>query len=288
MMTAPAAGSAPDKLLSPEMRYLFVAASILVFAVGVSLFLLTEQTDKYFAWTIANPLTAAFLGAGYWASGLLELAAARERLWRNARIAVPAVSLFTALTLLVTLLHWDRFHFDSPRFITQFGTWFWLGVYVTVPFIMLALLLRLGWSAGGSRAGPRRSLGSLRYLLLAQGAMMAVLGAALLLAPLEAARFWAWSLTDLTGRAIGAWLLSLGVAALHVGWEDDLRTTRPAIVGYGALAVLQLVALARYGNVPDWGDPRPYLYLAFLLSMLVAAVLLLRDLLHRGILLAND
>lgn len=61
--------------------------------------MLSDQTEHYFAWTIASPLTAAFLGAAYWASAVLELMAARERAWSHGRVAVPAVLLF---------LYWRR------------------------------------------------------------------------------------------------------------------------------------------------------------------------------------
>lgn len=54
-------------------------------------------------------------------------------IWANARTAVPAVWVFTFLTFTVTLVHFDRFHFLAPRFITVFGTWFWLLVYVYGP-----------------------------------------------------------------------------------------------------------------------------------------------------------
>src|SRR5262249_51826594 len=155
-MTSPASQVLPAKRLPQSMQPMLAAASFLVFSVGVSLFLLTEHTDKYFAWTIANPMTAAFLGAGYWASGVLEISAAREAYWRNARIAVPAVLVFTVLTLIVTLVHSDKFHFHDPRFITRLGTWFWLGVYTVVPVVMSALFIRVGWSPGaGVPAGSR-------------------------------------------------------------------------------------------------------------------------------------
>lgn len=43
----------------------------LLFIAGVQLFLLSEQTETYFAWTFAAPLSAAFMGAGYWAAMFL-------------------------------------------------------------------------------------------------------------------------------------------------------------------------------------------------------------------------
>jgi hypothetical protein len=114
---------------------LFVASAF-VFTIGTPLTLLTEQTNVYFAWTIASPVTAAFLGAAYWSAGVLEYLSARERLWANARIAVPAVVRFTGLTLVVTRMHIDRFHFSAANVITQLVTWAWLIVYAVVPIVM--------------------------------------------------------------------------------------------------------------------------------------------------------
>src|SRR5712692_507014 len=96
------------------MRRLLYVASALVFISGVQLFVLTDHTDRFFAWTIHPGLTAAFLGGGYLASFFLEFLSARERVWAQARLAVPAVLTFTVLTLVVTLVHRDRFHFGDP------------------------------------------------------------------------------------------------------------------------------------------------------------------------------
>src|SRR5207244_4892791 len=101
-MDAPAA--AAIRPLAAGLRRLLLVASGLVFLAGVPLFLGTEHTDLYFAWTIAPPLIAAFLGAAYWASCLLELLSAREQTWARARLAVPAVLVFTTLMLVATLL----------------------------------------------------------------------------------------------------------------------------------------------------------------------------------------
>src|SRR5678815_1811117 len=96
------------RLVTPGMKWLLFAASVLVFLVGVQLFILSEQTDRYFAWTIASPLTAAALGGAYWSACTLEFLASRQTVWAHARIAVPLSLFFTSLTLLVTLIHLDR------------------------------------------------------------------------------------------------------------------------------------------------------------------------------------
>jgi hypothetical protein len=134
--------AAPLREISAGMRGLLVAASVLVFLAGFQLFILTEQTEHYFAWTIQPPLTAAFLGAGYWSSFLLEFLASRERIWARARVAVPAVFAFTTLTLVATLVHFDRFHFGSSEIFARVAAWFWLMIYLVVPPIMLVLWIR--------------------------------------------------------------------------------------------------------------------------------------------------
>jgi len=101
------------KKTTPGIRVILYVASFLVLSVGITLYFLSEKTDVYFSWTINPPLTAAFLGAGYLSSFLLELLSARERVWTKIRVAVPGVWVFTFLNLIVTLIHWDRFHFDS-------------------------------------------------------------------------------------------------------------------------------------------------------------------------------
>src|ERR1043165_3310528 len=111
------------RLTTLGMRRMLLAASILVFIVGIQLFILGEMTDTLFAWTIQNPLTAAFLGAAYWASFAMEFLASRRRVWAYARIAVPAVLIFTGLTLVATLLHLDKFHLNDPNLITRGAAW---------------------------------------------------------------------------------------------------------------------------------------------------------------------
>ncbi|OLC63161.1 MAG: hypothetical protein AUH76_07035 [Candidatus Rokubacteria bacterium 13_1_40CM_4_67_11] len=126
------------------MRWLLYAASALVFLAGFQLTVFTEQTATYFAWTIARPLTGAFLGASYWAAVPVEVIAARQSSWANARVAVPAIWLFTALTLVATLLHFDQFHFSSPIASAQGAAWFWLAIYAGVPVAMLITIRPVG------------------------------------------------------------------------------------------------------------------------------------------------
>ena len=257
------------KETSPGMRVLLYIASFLVLSVGLSLFLLSEKTDVYFSWTINPPLTAAFLGAGYLASFLLEFLSAREQVWARSRPAVPGVWVFTLLTLIVTLVHLDRFHFDSQTFITVAGTWVWLGIYVSVPIAMGIL-----WIAQARQPGidPRSAAPLplwLRRTLILQGGFMLLLGSAMLLFPDFSIPLWPWKLSILTSQAIGAWGVGIGVIAMHAYWENDWQRLFPMMLSYTLFGMLQLINLARYPTALDGSRFSVAIYTIFMVSILL-------------------
>jgi mannose/fructose/N-acetylgalactosamine-specific phosphotransferase system component IIC len=262
------------------MQNMLLLASVLVFIIGVPLVLLTTQTESYFAWTIGSALTAAFLGGAYWSSGVLEFMAAREKEWAQARIAVPAVLLFTVLTLIVTLIHIENFHFDAPARHTVAGTWAWLVVYAVVPLIMGWLLLSQRTLTGDDPVRTTLLPTWTRGVLVVQAVLMLPVGVALLLSPLLTARIWPWELTPLTGRAIGAWLVSIGVIVAHAVYENDWGRLRSFAVSYTLLAVMQVLALLRFGSEIDWTAPAGWIYMFFLLSIGVVG---LSGLMHEGV-----
>lgn len=251
-------------------RRILAVASVLVFLVGIQLFVLTEATDRFFAWTIGSPLTAAFLGAAYWASFAMELAASRQRAWSHARIAVPAVLVFTAATFVVTLIHLEQFHLDDPRVLTRFLTWGWLVVYAVVPPLMLLILVRQVRAAAPDRPRRRPTPAWFRVLLSVHAVVMVPLGVALLVDPAGVASIWPWPLTPLTGRAVGAWSLGLGIAAAHAVWENDWSRIGAATASYLVFGVLELVAIARYPSELAWDTAGAWIYVGFLLSAALA------------------
>ena len=257
--------------LSPGMRRMLAGAGILVVLAGVQLYVFPERTETYFAWTIEPPLTAVFLGGAYWSSAILEFTAARQAQWENARIAVPGVFVFTTLTFVVTLIHLDRFHLGADFSVaTRSVTWAWLVIYATVPAV-LALL----WHRQRGRPIHRRAAGLpvvLRLLVAAQAAVLLGAGTALLIRPEAAAAAWPWDLTALTGRAIGAWLLSLGLVAVHALIEYEPSRLVPAAYSFVAFAVFQVVALIRYPDDFRWGGAPGIAYLIFLVSALVGGL----------------
>jgi hypothetical protein len=256
--------------LAPAMRWLLFVAAVLVFLAGFQLFVLTERTGTYFAWTIANPLAAAFLGASYWASLSIEALAGRQAAWAHARIAVPAVLVFTVLTLVATLLHLDKFHFGSGFAAgTQIVTWAWMAIYVLVPLLMLIVLAVQARIPGQDPPRLAPLPGWVNGALTVQAVGLLGFGVALFVAPAQTAPLWPWKLTPLLAQVTGAWLIGLGVAAAHALLERDARRFRPAAVGSVLLAVLQSIALARYPHLFEWRSPAGIVYLIFLATMLM-------------------
>jgi protein-S-isoprenylcysteine O-methyltransferase Ste14 len=83
---------------------------------------------------------------------------------------------------------------------------------------------------------------------------------------------WPWKLTPLLAQATGAWLISLGVAAVHAVRERDARRLRPAAAGYVLLTVLQAIALCRFPDRFAWHSASGVIYLIFLGTMLLIGI----------------
>ena len=243
-----------------------------MFLAGFQLFVLTEQTEHYFAWTIQPPITAAFLGAAYWASFALEVLASRERWWDRARIAIPTVLVFTITTLVVTLLHIDRFHFNSSEPIAVFASWFWLAIYAFVPPLLLVFLYRQLRVPGKDELRLRPLPVWLRSLLGIHSIILLGVGIPLFLAPQIASVVWPWKLTALTARAVAAWLIALGIGAGQAVYENDFARLRVAMISYTVFALLELLVLLRYWTNIDWAAIQSWLYVGFLASVLVVGV----------------
>lgn len=266
-MTTPA-GSPSIRRLTMPMQWLLYAAAALVFLAGVQLFVFTEQTATLFAWTVVPSITAAFLGAAYWAAVPVEVIAARQRSWAHARAAIPGIWLFTALTLVATLLHVDRFHFSSSDPIPQAAAWLWLGIYTSVPVAMLLLGILQVRGPGGDPDRVKAFPAWLRIALIVVGGGLMAVGLVLFVAPAAIIPFWPWLLTPLTARAIGAWYLGVGLGAFFAYRENDFARVRPVGSGYVFFALLEIIALARYPGDAGWTSAAAWVYLASLIALL--------------------
>jgi hypothetical protein len=247
---------------SPFTRLFLLQLAAVLVIVGFPLFVLSSQTDEYFAWTIQPPLTAAFLGANYWGSAVLAALCARERTWAAARVTIPGIFVAGTLLLVATLLHIEPFHMDTAR------GWIWVILYAGLPPAVALVVIVQRREPGDDPPRKAPLSRAARAVLLAQAAVFLGVGGALFIAPADTASIWPWELRDLAARAVAAWLLAIGTTILASLRENDWSRLTAPMAGYAAIAALQLLALARYSDTPQ-DDASAWLYLAFALSVLV-------------------
>jgi hypothetical protein len=252
------------RLATPGVRSPIVAP-VTRFVLGVPVFLLATQTDEYFAWTIAVPLTAVFLGANYWASALLALIASQRLLWSQTRVSMAVALVFAPLVTAATFIHLDLFHTDKPIGII------WVVAYGIYP-VTLALVMRRQLRAPGGDP-PRGAPLALwvRAILMLQAIVLIPVGIALFVAPGTFDSLWPWPLTDLTSQMCGAWVLAFGVFPAAVLWENDQNRVAPYLSLFVVLPILQGIGLARYPDAMQWEEPAAWIYIAFLASTFVLA-----------------
>jgi hypothetical protein len=251
--------------LSPFSRFVLYGLVLpLLFIAGLQLFVLSEQTETYFAWTFAAPLSAAFMGAGYWAAMLHAYTGAFARSWATVRTSLPAALTATSLLTVTTFMHLDKFHFDSPLFITRFVTWVWIIVYVTVPFFLFAAWLIQTRLPGADVKGRHPLRGWMRggFAILATFALLS--GISLFIGPTAMSTVWPWAVPPLAARAISSWLTAFGMACASLTFENDIKHGAGTASSLFAFCILELIVLARYSSAIDWGKPLSLAYTLFL------------------------
>lgn len=189
---------------------------------------------------------------------------------RNGR--VTTVLAFTLITLVVTLVHLDRFHRDSDDVLTRTAVWAWLIVYAVASPALVVLLVMQMRAPGGDPPLVAPLTAWLWPIIGLQAAALLAVGAMLLVAPGFAASLWSWQLTPLTARAIGAWLVGLGIAAVQVLREGDMMRARGVQISSAAFVALQALALVRYPAMVSWSDRRLWGYILFLAGILVVSL----------------
>jgi hypothetical protein len=267
MIVTTAASHVP--VLRP-MRVVLVAFGVLTLLAVAALFVRPESTDRFFAWTVNPPITAAFYGAAYLAGFALVVLSLRADAWVQARAGVVTILVFTVLSLVATLAHRDRFHFASSPPVARAAAWFWLAVYLVVPVVLALLLVLQARTPGTHPERAQRLPRSLAAALAVEGTVLLAVGVVLFARPgLLAA--WPWALTPLTSRVVGAWLVSFGIAAWLAVYERDLARVRVPAIAYLVFGLAELVALLRYASTISWQKAGSWLYLSFLVLVVLTA-----------------
>jgi len=224
-----AAGTQFRPVGSGIRAFLWVAAP-LAFLGGMQVTLLSEHTEQYWAWTIALPISAIFIGASFGATAVLFAWGLRQREWIRVRAVVSGGPFVTVGLLVATLRHVDEFH-GAVGVI-------WVEAYVfAVPAFFAAAVHQLS-IPGRDRRVEERLPAWLRATLGLQAILMLVWGVLLFARPSHAGDVWAWPLAPLAAEAIAAWLLGIGGSAAYISLRGDRADMPGAALSYIVLGAI--------------------------------------------------
>jgi hypothetical protein len=248
-------GSAALDRVLPYTRV--VAYVIIPFLVAAAFLLLVLPggTEQHFAWTINPPVTAMLLGSAYAGGIWFFVQVASQRQWHRVRHGFPAVLVFASLASAATFLHWDRFHFGHVSFIT------WVVLYITTPvLVLIAIVLNLREDDGAPEADELTIPGPWRYVLALVGAAASVTGLVLFVVPSLLIGVWAWEVTPLTARIVGAVLTLPGMVNIWMLWDSRWSAFRRVFQAQlVSLACIVLAIVVRFADL-EWERPAAWLF----------------------------
>lgn len=246
---------AHDRVLPYTRVLAFVLIPFLV-AAAFLLIVLPGGTEQHFAWTIDPPITAMLLGSAY-AGGIWFFAqVATQRRWHRVRHGFPAVLLFATLVSASTFLHWDRFHFGHISFIT------WVTLYITTPaLVLIAIIVNLREDDGAPEAEGEVTIPApWRYVLALVGAAASVTGLVLFAVPSLLIGVWAWDVTPLTARIVGAVLTLPGLVNIWMLWDSRWSAFRQVFQAQlVSLACIVIAIVVRFDDL-EWARPSAWLF----------------------------
>jgi hypothetical protein len=249
------------------LRYTaWLSVFVLPFLVAASLllYLLPARTEETFAWTILPALTAMLLASAYLGGIWFFLQVVRLRRWHRIKYGFAAVVMFSSLLGIATVVHWDRFHFGHISFIT------WASLYLTTPFLTLAAVLANRRADDGS--SEQRDVDipwPARLVLALVGLVALVSGLVMFFAPALAIEMWAWEVTPLTSRVIGAVLTLPGMVNLWLLRDGRWSAFRWMFQAQLFSLAFITAALLFAWNDLEWSRPSAPLFVGGILGSVV-------------------
>ena len=216
------------RLVGIGIRAFLSAATPLAFLGGTQVALLSEHTEKYWAWTIALPISAIFIGASFLATSVLFAWGLQQREWIRVRAVVSGGPFVTVGLLVATLHHVDEFH-GAVGVIWVEAYVFAVPAFFGAPCTSSRSPGATGRSQTGCRAGCAARSGPGVAMLPRRAAVRP---------PSQAGDVWPWPLAPLAAEATAAWLLGIGGSAAYIalrGDRDDMPGPALSYIVLGAV-----------------------------------------------------
>ncbi|MFD9890840.1 oxygenase MpaB family protein [Amycolatopsis sp. NPDC059027] len=268
----------PGKALASAVRDgLFGPLVVVCGGLFLVLYVGSGATDVWFAWTVANPLTATTMGAGFGAAFVLFLLAALEPGWTNARIAGFAPLVLAGGSLFTTELHDGDL--NPSRGVTVAGMSFsvpvagvWLFVTgLTLLLAILTLPAQLTRRADNDLDSRVRTAPMPVWARLAagiEGTGLVAAGVVFFARPERFRTWWPWPVSPLDLRELCVWMITIGVLVLWATIDGDLRRVAIGLTALADFGLLALAGVLRYPGDVHWNLPSAWVFLAVVVVLL--------------------
>lgn len=250
------------------LRAWFVAEVFFAGSASSAVFLSPQSTASNFAWPIQPVVAAALFGAVYFCAAILVGAGFFTRIWERVRVVVLPAAVFTAVMLLPTYLHLDRFATGGIAFAL------WLASYVLPPPVFVACYIwqqKRAQSVGTGITAPLPSFE--RWFFLANGAALTIFSIAVMFYPVIVQTIAPFTFTPLTARALAGYVSLVALLQISMAWENDWPRARLATYLLIPLPAVMLFQLVRFGEGVQWSNVALWV---FLLDLGLAAALSVR------------
>ncbi|HEX2272383.1 MAG TPA: hypothetical protein VHG90_00735 [Acidimicrobiales bacterium] len=259
-----------DHLLAPTKWTARAVIPVLV-AAFVILYGFPGETMRLWSWMVCPEMNALIMGGGYLAGAYYFTRVAGAKEWHRVSAGFVAITVFSTLLMITTILHWERFNYDHVSF------WAWLGLYASTPVLLPVLWFK------NRRTDPERPSSSdariplgLRVAVGVGGALQLAFALVIFVWPEVIEDFWPWEMEPPTTRALSAFIAFPAVTWLWFlvdnRWSSFRITQQTATIGLVLIGLAALRARDEF-SAEGWETPLYAGSLVFALLLNVALYL---------------
>ena len=268
-----------DRLLAPT-RWTARAVIPVLVAAFVILYGFPDDTMRLWSWMVCPEMNALIMGGGYLAGAYYFTRVARAREWHRVGAGFVAITVFSTLLMVTTILHWSNFNHDHVSF------WAWLGLYASTPVLLPLLWLRNQRTDPGTPSTPDvRVPRRLGVAVAVGGGLQLAFAVVIFVWPHLVEHAWPWEMQAATTRSLSAFLAFPAVTWLWFLFDDRWSTFRitqqTATLGLALVAVAAVRARGEF-STDGWATPLYAVSLVVALALNLALYVAMERRVRRG------
>ena len=249
--------------LSVGVKIVLLALLVNGLPAFIILMTLPRMTEVLFVWTINPAINARLIGVMYGNALLLVGFSAFQTEWKNLRITMVVITLFSIFATILTFFFLKPF-LAHPWYHLTFWLTMYLILFIAAPFVFYTHEQKFG-----GKLPIQVPLNIPTKLVTGLSSLMSlVIGLGLIFKIALVNQYWPWNLPPLVGGLIGVLFLTHAAAYAWAIWDGDWLRVRP-IFWQAPLTALFfiLLPLTHYSDLNP--NPGNALTIYFLISGLI-------------------